>query len=410
MYSYILKSLKRQKSRSILVVLINFVLAILLNLYFGLIGSYQTQLTDLAANTPIKCTITNPDGTMEVGIAVSSDTLRELQAAEQIRDLDCSTQLKAGFGEFEKAYWEDNLNLNVSVVNKIDSKVLPENIRVTYQDGWDETLFAGAEKVCILKKSDMEEQGYGYGDEIPFTVYYYRYDDKRRDVDILELGYVNLKVVGQMDDSDPVESRGYPDMLMPFQTVWDEFEARQIDFTAEAVSFYVKDPLALNAFKAEMEQIGEWGLFEIYKGDGAKFSYKGSALYVQDGIFITMASRLKTAIRILTAFLVPMGILVFIVGYVISHLLANGRVKEFALFRSLGVGAPRAVWAFWCEQFVLVLAGNVIGCLAALFVGQQGIQEIVKVCGAAFGGYMLGTTVALALLAKEKPLELLASE
>lgn len=149
---------------------------------------------------------------------------------------------------------------------------------------------------------------------------------------------------------------------------------------------------------------------EIYKGDGAKFSYKGSALYVQDGIFITMASRLKTAIRILTAFFVPMGILVFIVGYVISHLLANGRVKEFALFRSLGVGAARSVWVFWCEQLVLVLAGNVLGCLAALFVNEQGIREILTVCGAAFGGYMLGTTIALFLLAKEKPLELLASE
>ncbi len=34
---------------------------------------------------------------------------------------------------------------------------------------------------------------------------------------------------------------------------------------------------------------------------------------------------------------------------------------EFALFRSLGVGAPRAVWAFWCEQFFLVFAGNVLG-------------------------------------------------
>ena len=148
---------------------------------------------------------------------------------------------------------------------------------------------------------------------------------------------------------------------------------------------------------------------EITQGYGRP-SLMGTALYVQDGIFITMASRLKTAIRILTAFLVPMGILVFIVGYVISHLLANGRVKEFALFRSLGVGAPRAVWAFWCEQLVLVLIGNVIGCLAALLVGSQGIREILTVCGAAFGGYMLGTTVALALLAKEKPLELLTTE
>lgn len=410
MYHYITKSIMRQKSRSILVILVNCVLAVLLNLYFGLVGSYQTQLTDLAANTPIRCTITNPDGTREVGIAVKSDTLRDLQAAQQIKELDCSTQLKAGFGEFEIARWEENLNLDVKVVNKIDSSVLPDNIRVSYQEGWDESLFAGSEKVCLLKKSDMEEQGFSYGDEIPFTVYYYVYVDERRDVDILELGYMNLKVVGQINDSYPVESREYPDMLVPFQTIWDAFEERGVDFTAEAVSFYVKDPLALNAFKAEMEQIGEDGLFEIYKGEGVRFSYKGSALYVQDGIFITMADRLKTALRILTAFLIPMGILVFIIGYVISHLLANGRVKEFAMFRSLGVKQPGAVWVFWSEQFLLVLAGNVLGCLAALLIGQLGLKDILSVCGTAFGGYMLGTTVALLLLARDKPLELLASE
>lgn len=216
----------------------------------------------------------------------------------------------------------------MSAVNKIDSTILPKDIPVIYQEGWDETLFAVAEKVCVLRQSDMEEQGLSLSDETPFTVYYYRYDDRRRDVDILELGCVRLKVVGQINDADPVESSEYPDMLLPFQTVWDEFEARQIDFTAEAVSFYVKDPLSLNAFKEEMRRIGEYGLFEIYKGPNAKFSYKGTALYVKDGIFITMAGRLKTAINILTAFLLPMGILVFMVGYVISHLLASGRVPR----------------------------------------------------------------------------------
>ena len=409
MYYYIKNSIQRQKSRSILVILVNCVLAILLNLYFGLIGSYQTQLHDLAANTPIKGTITNPDGTMEVGITVSSEVLRGLQAAEQFRDLDCSVQMKAGFGEFAIEDWKEHLNLVVSAVNKSDSSVLPEDLGIQYLDGWDETLFAGSERVCVLRKSVMDEQGYVCGDEFLLTVYYYYYNEKE-ELWMDELRPVTFQVVGQIDDSDPVASYEYPDVLLPFQTTWDLVEENGADFTADAVSFYVKDPLALNAFKEEMGQIGEWGLFEIYKGDGAKFSYKGTALYVQDGIFITMADRLKTAIRILTAFLVPMGILVFIVGYVISHLLANGRVKEFALFRSLGVKAPLAVWVFWCEQLVLVFIGNVIGCLAALLVGQQGIQEIVKVCGAAFGGYMLGTTVALALLAKEKALALLTTE
>lgn len=390
-------------------VLVNCVLAILLNLYFGLIGSYRTQLTDLAANTPIKCTVTNPDGTMEVGIAVSSEILRGLQEAEQIRDLDCSAQMKAGFGEFAIEDWEAHLHLAVCAVNKSDSSVLPEGMEIQYLEGWDETVFSGDARVCVLGKSDMEKQGYACGDEITFTLYYFFYDEKE-ELQWRDLHSASMQIVGVVDDSDPVAALEYPNVLVPFQTAWDLVEENQAEFAADAVSFYVKDPLALNAFKGEMRQIGEYGLFEVYKGDGAKFSHRGTALYVLDGIFITMANRLKTAIRILTAFLLPIGILVFIVGYVISHLLIGSRVKEFALFRSLGVNIAGAAWVFWSEQFVLALLGNLAGCLVALFAGKQSFHEIAAVCGAAFGGYMLGTTAALTMLAKEKPLELLTSE
>ena len=93
MNCYIIKSIKRQKSRSILVALVNLVLVVLLNLYFGLIGSYRTQLNDLAQNTPIKCIVTNPDGTIDVGIVVESACLIALQSAQQIKGLDLSNHL-----------------------------------------------------------------------------------------------------------------------------------------------------------------------------------------------------------------------------------------------------------------------------------------------------------------------------
>lgn len=405
MYHYMLKSIKRQKYKSALVILVNCTLVILLNLYFGMIDNYRTRLDDLAAVTPIKCTVTNPDGTREIGISVDTDRLRALQESEYVKDLDCAAQLKAGFGEFEEAHWEQNLNLDVRVINRSNSSVLPDDINVHYLDGWDETMFAGDERVCVLKKSDMDKQGYICGDEVDFTVYYYVYDDIRMDMDILEFGYVHMEIVGEIDDDNLVVPGIYPDVLVPLQTMWDLFEERQIDFTADAASFYIKNPLEINDFKDEMT---EMGFTEINKE--ARPSHTGSALYVQDGTFITLAGRLKTAIRILSAFVFPTEILIFIIGYVISHLLCAGRVKEFALFRSLGVKQFGTVTVFGCEQMLLSFGGTILGCLVMLLVGWLDIKEIVMVWGVVFCGYMLGTTVALLLLAHKAPLWLLGSE
>lgn len=198
MYNYIAKSIQRQKSRSILVILVNCVLAVLLNLYFGLIGSYQTQLHDLSANTPIKCTITNQDGTQEAGIFVDSDILRGLQAAEQVRDLDCSVLMEAGFGEFAIEDWKEHLELIVRAVNKRDSSVLPEEMEIQYLDEWDESVFAGSERVCVMRKSAMDKQGYVCGDELLLTVYYYYYDDNEQEIKAKDLLPVSLKIVGRL--------------------------------------------------------------------------------------------------------------------------------------------------------------------------------------------------------------------
>lgn len=64
MFSYIICSIKRRKAANLVTVGISIMLVILLNLYFGSIRSYQTQLSDLSENVPIFCQITNLNGTM----------------------------------------------------------------------------------------------------------------------------------------------------------------------------------------------------------------------------------------------------------------------------------------------------------------------------------------------------------
>lgn len=273
MHHYVLRSIQRQTNRSLLVILVNCILAVLLNLYFGLIGSYQAQLQDLAANAAIKCTITNSDGSRDKAISISSDTIRALQDSKYIRDLDCSVIMRAGIGEFTSEDWDQHLDLIVRAVNKRESEIFSDELELQYLNGWDEILFTGNERVCLLKKSDMEKRGYACGDKITLTIYYFHYDDKGYQIDLRELPSVQLKIVGQIDDSDQLKSQNYPNVLLPFQTAWNLVEENHADFTADEVSFYVKDPLALNAFKQEMR---EAGLMEITEGYGRP-SFKGTA-------------------------------------------------------------------------------------------------------------------------------------
>lgn len=383
-------------------ILVSFILVVLLNLYLLLIGSYQKQLHDLAKASEIKCSISNINGSMSVGLSISGRVIRALQESEYVKDMDCSVLIKGGLGEFDiDTDWAEKMNLYGRAISTGKSSILPSGTTIDYLSGWDGTLFEGSDHVCVMKKSIMQEQDISYGDDVVFTLFYNIYDSGSLEVYTEKLGTVQVKIVGQIDDT---YTESCPAMLFPFQMIWDEFEKRQLDFTADAVSFHIKDPLQINEFKEEMKSLG---FAEINRD--SMMSYSGSALYVQDGTFIALASQLKTAIQILTAFLAPICVLLLIVGYVISYLLCNGRVKEFALLRMLGAGQAGVVTRFWMEQFILVLSGIVLGNIVMLW-WQDSLKSMLAVTAFVLFGYMAGTGAALILTARKTPMQLLITE
>lgn len=403
MFSYSIKNVIRQKRRSLLVVLVNCTLVILLNMYLMLIGSYREQLSDLAAASEIKCSICNVSGSMVAGLSISDRIIRALEESEYIKDLDCSVQLRAGFGDIDIEEWSYDFGLYASGLNRNDSGTLPPELGIDYLSGWDGQLFEGAENVCVMKKSVMEKYGFACGDDVDVTLFYYIHDSAAQKIYSEKLGVVHARIVGLIDDSFIENNISYA-ILFPMQMLRNEYAARQIDFSAASATFYIENPLMLNEFKGQMRSLG---LIEINRESMP--SYSGSALYVQDGTFIALASQLAMAIRILTAFLVPMCILLFVVGYVISYLLCNGRVKEFALMRTLGVKEKGVVALFWLQQFLLVLCGNIIGDAAVIWI-RAGWGSMMAVNGLLILGYMSGTAIALLLIAKKTPIQLLTME
>lgn len=57
-------------------------LVLLLNLYFGSIRSYQTQLVDLAENVPVYCRVLNRNGSLENLLFISERILEGLRQSD----------------------------------------------------------------------------------------------------------------------------------------------------------------------------------------------------------------------------------------------------------------------------------------------------------------------------------------
>ena len=118
MYYYTLYSIKRRKTANLITIGISVMLVILLNLYFGSIRSYQSQLDDLARNIPIFCQITNRSGSLGNGLFISEKLVDSLRQSDAVADESCMTVLMAGEGDFPESEYMRHLNLYVAGANR----------------------------------------------------------------------------------------------------------------------------------------------------------------------------------------------------------------------------------------------------------------------------------------------------
>ena len=165
-------------------------------------------------------------------------------------------------------------------------------------------------------------------------------------------------------------------------------------------SFYVADPLQINAFKEEMKSLGL-----VEKNGTQRDSYQGSALTVQDTLFISLAENLQETINIFKSFFGIICITILGVGYIVSTLLMASREKEFALMRAQGARKMQCIGVFWLEQFYLALAGIIIGDIVCLIF--QNIDIVLIADAVIAAGYMSGCTLALFRMGKTNTMQLL---
>lgn len=401
MLTYILYSLKRRKAANQITVWISLLLVILLNLYFGTMHSYERQLNELAENAPVYCRITNKNGSRDSGLFISESVLDGLFASDLISDESCAVYLLAGEGEFTQAEWESCVHLQVSGVNRTEAVESLSADKIHFGQQYDESFFTSDRPVCIVEESVMRKHGWEIGDKIQLTMYYYNASSELFKMEVYPLGLIELEIVGGMESLMGVTGAVPPDVILPFEAARRIYHQQEIPFFADTVSFYVDDPMRINDFKEEMKSIG---LME--RDPTAMDSYIGYTLAVRDGNFVTMATQLRQSIEVMRSFLPVVCILTFAIGYIVSYLLGNGRMGEYALLRLQGMGSVKGTVPFLGEQFILVLLGNLLGDALMLLFAEPVIMILVN--GVVLAAYGIGIIMAYWRMGRKSVMGLLA--
>jgi hypothetical protein len=367
-------------------------MVMLFHLYLANINSNQRQLTELAEIMPVSAKIVNLNGSQEVNLAIKDEIIQKLQTSQYIDREVYTVHSKGSIGEFEPEDWQEHLKLWVLSSNTLEAVVDLKEENITWKEGYDSGILQGEETKCIVSQELMKDMHWSLGDILPLYQYYYSYG-RGDEIFMDPLDTTSFEIVGFTQF--PHNSTDVTDILLPFQAEHNIFCENEIPFYADSASFFLTDPLKLNEFKEEMDNINLLAVIRT-----AKPSHDGNSLSVRDSTFITAASKLRQGLDILKGFSVLILVIVIGIGYIASFLLLQGRKEEIAIMRSLGLSNRTCFLIMMIENIILVATGIIVGSMVAFLSLSAEIGLITIGATLALGCYMAGTCAALAQLGK----------
>lgn len=263
---------------------------------------------------------------------------------------------------------------------------------INWAKGWNWDRFLGSEHVCITGKTFLEMQDADKGSSISLSLEHYQPADIGVGLKRLALGCEDAEIVGTLNDTADAAT---PGIILPLDAVKQLYQENGETYFASSLSFTVKDPMNLNALKQDLK---EEGLSSVVPE--LTDTYMGSAVRIEDDVFIQAAIGMEKNISLLEAFLPFLLMIVILAGYLVPHLLLQGRRSEYAIMRALGTGRKRCTVIFFAEHILLAMAGGAAGAAIGIVFGTAGAVTAAVVWILFLIFYMLGAAAAMWMFGK----------
>lgn len=401
---FILKELVyqfRQKKQTVILILAAVLLIGCLTFYLGNIQSTQIALDGLAESMPVTVSVTSRDGERTGGLCINVKRFETLTAAG-VNNVRCHSSFVGAYGE--KARAEDPFNggdTNIVGANSAEAAGLaPNNVR--YQDGWDNSFFAGTGNYAVVGESYAEEYELDLGDTVTLPVYLVEWG-AGNNLNYAPVGEMSLKIIGVCISEGAVDSNIA--FYMPLRAMREEAERSGVDFCYQSLSCTLADPMQLNEFKHALPAMG------FLEPDPEGYAtYSGDTIVIDDEMFIKTAGRLRQNLSLFQNMLLPFLCLILLLSLLIVFLTFRGSRREMAVSLSLGQSKPAIMGKYLLFVLVVDLLASVIMLPIICFVVELSLADAFAICGIFSVTMLLGGCGALLLLLRFESVDLLTKE
>lgn len=382
-------NIRRHRAKSILNAAISMMAVAVLVFYFGTLQSTRRQFEELPEAIPVRGTFMNATGKLKNGLLVRPQVLDMVYHSPYIWKIQETAELA---GHIAASGSGTDTEVQVVGVNCPETVSEYGKDAVSWVKGWDWDRFLESEHVCIAGKTFLELQGADAGSSISLSLEHYQPADVGMGLKRLALGFEDAEVVGTLDDTANAKM---PGIILPLDAVKQLYQENGEIYFASSLSFVVKDPMNLNALKQDLK---EEGLSSVVPE--LTDTYMGSAVRIEDDVFIQAAIGMEKNISLLEAFLPFLLLIVVLAGYLVPHLLLQGRRSEYAIMRALGTGRKRCRVIFFTEHILLAMAGGAVGAAMGILFGTAGAVTAVMVWILFLVFYTLGAVAAMWMFGK----------
>ncbi len=387
---YLLRRMCRRKKMCFAVCIMGFAVSALL--YGFRMGdlSMDRQIEDVLDNAVVTCAVTNLTGTQSDYLELVDWTVnlfRETDAdsihvpetsfLDYLEDIQM--KLSTG-GELS------GQSVNVVGVNTLraDHSLRPEEDRIFWFEGYDETIFSQAEALCIV--SEDLYQGLEPGDSA----------DRE----------ITLKIQGEYDEEKVTElkltvagtcSGKQATIYCPWSIAEDAYRSVNLFFGADCIYATIIDNRRIEEFKERcareyFAEVDPKGVPQPWEKSPLYDSYPYAFAVYDETMNLTVESlrQNQSIYRLCQKIIV---VLTLGMGFIIGNLSTKQRQRELALQYVLGLPRGRIFTEVWVEHLIVCGAGTALATL--VFLAISGISPPWGYLLGAFGANCLGVAAAL---------------